>query len=128
MNCKRALFLRNMRQSAQNAAKRVTRNLSNWRFRGSITSMPDSSEQVRLESLYEKLRMKLLDLSRRNRMLNYSLGARSRRHIQIVDTTLEDVYARLVGEESKLKIAFLPEPEDLLPEEKTEDFLAALEH
>jgi len=25
--------------------------------------MPDSSEQVRLESLYEKLRVKLLDLS-----------------------------------------------------------------
>lgn len=61
-------------------------------------------------------------------MLNYSLGARSRRHIQIVDTTLEDVYARLVGEETKLKIAFLREPEDLLPEEKTEDFLEVLEH
>src|SRR5260370_15110280 len=90
--------------------------------------MADATEQGRLEGLYEKLRVKLLDLSRRNRMLNYSLGARSRRHIQIVDTTLENAYGKLVSEESKLRIAFLPEPEDLLPEEKTEDFLSALEH
>lgn len=90
--------------------------------------MPDLTEQRRLESLYEKLRVKLLDLSRKNRMLNYSLGARSRRHLQIVDNVLEDVYGKLVGEEAKLRISFLPEPEDLLPEEKTEDFLAALEY
>jgi very-short-patch-repair endonuclease len=90
--------------------------------------MPDSNEQQRLEGLYEKLRLKLLDLSKKNRMLNYSLGARSRRHIQIVDTIFEDVYDKLVGEETKLRIISLPEPEDLLPEEKTEDFLAALEH
>ncbi len=90
--------------------------------------MPDSTEQRRLEGLYEKLRVKLLDLSQKNRMLNYSLGARSRRHIQIIDTTLEDVYGKLVGEEGKLRIAFLPEPEDRLPEETTEDFLSALQH
>ena len=90
--------------------------------------MPDSIEQLRLEGLYEKLRLKLLDLSKKNRMLNYSLGARSRRHIQIVDTTLQDVYDKLVGEEAKVRISFLLEPEDFLPEEKTEDFLAALEH
>lgn len=90
--------------------------------------MPNSNEQQRLEALYEKLRLKLLDLSRKNRMLNYNLGARSRRHIQIVDTIFQDVYDKLVCEETKLQIAFLPEPEDFLPEEKTEDFLAALEH
>ena len=39
--------------------------------------MPDLIEQQRLESLYEKLRLKLLDLSKKNRMLNYSLGVRS---------------------------------------------------
>jgi hypothetical protein len=94
----------------------------------SLPAMPNSSERLRLEGLYEKLQLKLLDLSRRNGMLSYSLGTRSQRHIRIVDNTLEDAYAKLVGEETKLRIAFLPEPDDLLPEEKTDDFMAALEH
>ena len=41
--------------------------------------MHDLIEQQRLEGLYEKLRLKLLDLSKKNRMLNYSLGTRSQR-------------------------------------------------
>jgi hypothetical protein len=90
--------------------------------------MPDLIEQQRLEGLYEKLRLKLLDLSKKNRMLNYGLGIRSQRYLQIVDDVLEDVYARLASEEARLKISFLPEPDDLPIEEKTEDFLAALEH
>ena len=93
-----------------------------------MSAMSDSSEQLRLESLYEKLQVKLLDLSRRNGMLSYGLGTRSQRHIQIVDNSLKDVYTKLVGEETKLRIAFLPEPDDLLPEEKTDEFLAALEY
>jgi len=90
--------------------------------------MSDSSEQQRLESLYEKLRLKLLDLSRRNQMLNYSLGTRSQRYLQIVDDVFEDVYGKLVSEETRIRISFLPEPDGLPQEEKTEDFLGALEH
>ena len=90
--------------------------------------MPDMIEQQRLEGLYEKLRLKLLDLSKKNRMLNYSLGVRSQRYLQVIDDVLEDVYARLAGDEARLKISSLPEPDDLPLEEKTEDFLAALEH
>ena len=90
--------------------------------------MPDLIEQQRLEGLYEKLRLKLLDLSKKNRMLNYSLGVRSQRYLQIVGDALEDVYARLASDEARLRISFLPEPDDLPVEEKTEDFLAALEH
>ena len=90
--------------------------------------MPDMIEQQRLEGLYEKLRLKLLDLPKKNRMLNYSLGVRSQRYLQVIDDVLEDVYARLASDEARLKISFLPEPDDLPLEEKTEDFLAALEH
>jgi very-short-patch-repair endonuclease len=90
--------------------------------------MSDSSEQQRLEGLYERLRLKLLDLSRKNRMLNYSLGVRSQRYLQIVDDVLEGVYSKLVGDEARLRVSFLPEPDGLPPEEKTDDFLAALEH
>jgi hypothetical protein len=90
--------------------------------------MSDPSEQQRLEGLYEKLRLKLLDLSRRNQMLNYSLGIRSQRYLQIFDDVFEDVYAKLVSEETRIRISFLSEPDGLPQEEKTEDFLAALEH
>ncbi len=61
-------------------------------------------------------------------MLNYSFGARSKRHLQIIDEVLEEVHRKFVGEEATLKIAFLPEPDDTPPEEKTEDFIGALDH
>ena len=81
--------------------------------------MSDSSEQQRLEGLYERLRLKLLDLSRKNRMLNYGLGVRSKCYLQIVDQVLEGVYSKLVGDEARLRISFLPEPDGLPSEEKT---------
>ena len=90
--------------------------------------MGDGDEQQRLTKLYEQLRLKLLDLSKKNPMLNYRLGARSKRHLQIVDEFLEDVYRKLVGEDAALKIAFLPTPDDIPPEERTEDFISALEY
>src|SRR6185437_9964393 len=64
--------------------------------------------------------------SKKNPMLNYRLGARSRRHLQIVDEVLEEAYRKLVGEDATLKIAFLQEPAEIPPEERTEDFLSAL--
>ena len=60
--------------------------------------------------------------------MNYRLGARSKRHLQIVDKVLEEAYRKLVGEDAALKIAFLQEPDDIPPEERTEDFISALEH
>ena len=47
--------------------------------------MGEAAEQQRLMNRYEQLRLKLLDLSKKNPMLNYRLGARSKRHLQIVD-------------------------------------------
>jgi hypothetical protein len=49
-------------------------------------------------------------------------------YLQIVDDILESVYGKLVGDEARLRISFLPEPDGLPLEEKTDDFLAALEH
>jgi hypothetical protein len=51
----------------------------------------DMNEQQRLTKLYEQLRLKLLDLSRKNPMPNYRLGIRSKRHLQIVDEVREEV-------------------------------------
>src|SRR5258705_5807519 len=93
----------------------------------SVTIADDLGEQGRLTEVYGRLRLKLLDLSKKNRMLNYSLGARSKRHLQIIDEVLEQVYNKLVDEEVSLRILPLDEPDDIPREERTEDFIAALE-
>lgn len=89
--------------------------------------MPDEPEQSRLAKLFEQLRLKLLDLSRRNRMLNYSFATRSKKHLQIVDEAFEDVYRKLVSEEVSLEIRALPEPGDVPADERSEIFKSALE-
>ncbi|SIN83210.1 Protein of unknown function [Bradyrhizobium erythrophlei] len=85
-------------------------------------------EQERLTEVYGRLRLKLLDLSKKNRMLNYNLGSRSKRHLQIVDEVMDEIYKKLAGDDATLRIEPLDEPEDVPPEEKTEEFIGALEH
>ena len=89
--------------------------------------MLDASESLRLSKLYEQLRLKLLDLSLKNRMLNYSLWARSKRHLQVVDEVLDEIYKKLVEEEASLRILPLTSRPTSRPEEKSEDFIAALQ-
>src|SRR5436305_14448722 len=90
--------------------------------------MSDDQERQRLASLYEGLRLKLLDLTKRNRMLNYGLGARGKRNLQIVDEVLEEIYRKLASEDVALRIAPLPDPEGIPREEKTEEFISAFDH
>ena len=85
-------------------------------------------ENVRLANLYGLLRDKLLDLTRRNRMLSYSLGARSRRSLQIIDAVPNAVCRSLVEQGSSLELSALEEPRDVPTDEKSEDFLEALDH
>ena len=85
-------------------------------------------ENTRLGILYSSLRDKLLDLTKRNRMLSYALGARSRRSLQIVDAVPNAVYRSLVDLSSSLEISALDEPKDLPSDEKSEDFVEALDH
>ena len=93
-----------------------------------VTIADDLGEQGRLTEVYGRLRLKLLDLSKKNRMLNYNLGSRSKRHLQIVDEVMDEIYKKLVGDDTTLRIEPLDEPEDVPPEEKTEEFVGALEH
>src|SRR5690606_23523649 len=44
------------------------------------------------------------------------------------DEVIEETYRRLVAEEGSLRLAPLPEPEGIPPEEKGEEFAAALAH
>src|SRR5882757_8659302 len=93
-----------------------------------MTIADDLGEQGRLTEVYGRLRLKLLDLSKKNRMLNYNLGSRSKRHLQIVDEVMDEIYKKLAGDDATLRIEPLDEPEDVPPEEKTEEFVGALEH
>jgi hypothetical protein len=88
----------------------------------------EPTEQLRLAHLYEQLRLKLLDLSKKNRMLNYSFSTRSKRHLQIVDEVLEEIYRKLGAEENLLEIRPLEEPDEIPSDEKNDDFISAFEH
>src|SRR3954464_10459665 len=93
---------------------------------GHRDAMSDPEFQ-RLANLYDQFREKLLDLSKKNRMLNYSLGARSRKHIQIVDEVLEVVYKKLAEDDVSLRLLPLAEPDDIPADEKTEGFVSAFQ-
>src|SRR5260370_10026600 len=93
-----------------------------------VTIAEDLGEQDRLTEVYGRLCLRLLDLSKKNRMLNYNLGSRSKRHLQIVDEVMDEIYKKLAGDDATLRIEPLDEPEDVPPEEKTEEFVGALEH
>lgn len=88
--------------------------------------VPDETEAQRLGQIYENLRLRLLDLTKRNQLLNYGLSPRSKRFLQAIDCNLEFVHRRLAGEEGTLRIAPLPEPDEIPAEERTEEFRAAL--
>ena len=77
---------------------------------------------------YEKLRAELLDLSRRNPMLNYKHRSGSRQQLRFVDTALDFVLTELIEKQRTPILKPLPPPEDIPPDEKTAEFFAALSH
>lgn len=90
--------------------------------------MPNGGEADRQKRLYDDLRLKLLDLSRRNPMLNYKHRAASRRQLRVVDAELETVLSALVDRQKELIIEALPEPDNIPKDERTDAFVSALGH
>ena len=96
----------------------------------------DDLEQIRVESTRKtviELRKRLLDLSNRNRLLNYRHTA-SAKQLRIVNTTLECILSRLSGTAST-RFASIPEDEGPDPAVEAafdrarlvdEDYLAAI--
>ena len=84
--------------------------------------LPIRSEELRLTTVYEELRKKLLDLTLRNPMLNYRPLTRSKKQLQIVDDVLENVFRRLTSEATKLELIPLPEPDEIPLDERTAEF------
>jgi len=73
-----------------------------------------------------ELRMRLLDLSNGNRLLNYKFSNRSRRHVRIVDELPNQLFGQL-DDGRRLVFKSLPEPADEPKDEKSDEFLLALE-
>lgn len=65
----------------------------------------------------EQTRKKLLDLTKRNKLLNYKKPAKSR-HLKIIDESPQFIYNFLVFEDKKFKFKYIPEPELLQLEHK----------
>jgi len=58
----------------------------------------------------EQIRTRLLDLSKRNRLLNYR---HNKLAIRIVDEQPRQVFSRLVGDDKEMKFGSLPDPQEL---------------
>ena len=75
---------------------------------------------------YEKLRAELLDLSRRNPMLNYKHRPGSRQQLRLVNTTLDFALSELAKEQRVVTLRALPAPPNTPSEELTDEFVSAL--
>ncbi len=74
----------------------------------------------------ERLRLRLLDLSLRNRLLNFKFSERSRTQVRVVDTLPDRVFKQL-EEGGRLKLASLPEPPEHPTDEDDDGFRLLLE-
>src|SRR4051812_5367296 len=74
----------------------------------------------------EGLRRKLIDTSKRNRMLNFKHDERSRSQVRVVATTLDAIYVALVRDGRTLRFQALPQLDDEPEDEKAPEFRAAL--
>ena len=74
--------------------------------------------------LYEDLRTRLVDRTRRNRLLHFAHGAKAGL-IRVVDKAPDDVFTHLRNE-GRVGFRPLPDPERESPDEKTPEFQAAL--
>jgi very-short-patch-repair endonuclease len=74
-----------------------------------VTKPPTDSETSGITVSLDRIRKKLLDLSRRNRLLNYRAGSRS---LPIVDELPDEVFRMLVTGEKTMYFAPLPEPDE----------------
>jgi hypothetical protein len=74
----------------------------------------------------EGLRTRLLDLNNSNRLLNFKFAERSRNHVRVIEASSDAIFANLV-DGKRLAFHSLPEKSDEPPDEKSDQFLMALE-
>ena len=65
---------------------------------------------IEFKNKLETTRKRLLDLTKKNKLINYKRPAKSR-YLKIIDETPEFIYQHLVFNESPFKFKYIPEPE-----------------
>lgn len=85
----------------------------------------DERKSEFIVSQMRQYREKLLDLTLRNKMLNYKHSNVSAKQVRVVDEIPDFLFSKLV-EGRPLELQALPMPEDLPPEEKKPDFQRAM--
>ena len=73
----------------------------------------------------KKFQDKLLDLSARNKLLNFKFSEKARTQIRIVNDSPDRIYKRL-NEGKKLGLQTLPEPDSTPPDENSEKCVARM--
>jgi hypothetical protein len=89
---------------------------------GRVLTPRETAAQKRIADL----RMRLLDLSNGNRLLNYKFSNRSRRLVRLIDELPNELIDKL-KEGKRLVFKSLPEPGDEPEDEKSDAFLLAFE-
>jgi hypothetical protein len=89
---------------------------------GRVLSTRETAAQKRIADL----RMRLLDLSNANRLLNYKFSNRSRRQVRLIDELPNEIIDKL-KEGKRLVFKSLPEPGDEPEDERSDAFLLTLE-
>jgi very-short-patch-repair endonuclease len=84
-----------------------------------------STRELAAQKRIADLRMRLLDLTNSNRLLNYKFSARSRRHVRLVDQLPDQLIERF-DDDKRFVFRSLPEPSDEPEDEKTDAFVSAL--
>jgi len=79
-----------------------------------------------VKSALEGLRRRLLDLSNRNRLLNFKHSDRARTHIRVIDEIPDLLFDKL-QRRGQLTFEALPEPRNHLRDEHTDEFQTALD-
>jgi hypothetical protein len=91
---------------------------------GNVTSLTPPQETARKQ--IEALRQKLLDISNRNPLASFRHSERARGHVRVIDE-LPDLLLEKLEAGQKLNFVALPEPTDEPADEKSDEFLMALE-
>jgi hypothetical protein len=76
--------------------------------------------------LISDLRGRLLDLTNKNRLLNFRFSERARTHVRIINEIPDVLYGKLI-DGKKLTFIPLPDPEEELEDERSDDFFLAFE-
>ncbi len=91
--------------------------------------MPNNNENHAFADVVERsiraLRTKLLDLTRKNRLVNFKHSASSRTHVRIIDEVPEQLFAKL-SQNGQLRLIPVPLPNQIPSDEQTPEFEAAV--